>query len=144
MERELKERIRQPKISYSNGIQTRGRTANNVITATGFSGELSKDFGHQTTESYCKFWVHIKKHPFSPNTLSSLIFLTTNHKPAGKVQIKTWRSKKNDTHVVGWCSETDAMIGMWILAYLGGKNIQNLRHKDLPICSVIYDTVTLI
>ncbi len=27
------------------------------------------------------------------------------------------RSKKKAGQAVGWCSETEAMMGMWILAY---------------------------
>ena len=37
--------------------------------------------------------------------------------PAGNTHASMWRSKKNENHVVGWCSDTEAMIGMWILAY---------------------------
>lgn len=48
-----------------------------------------------------------------------MIFLIQNQRPAGKVQTRMWRSKKKETHVVGWCSDTEAMMGMWILAYLG-------------------------
>lgn len=51
-----------------------------------------------------------------PKTLSSFMFLITYHKPAGKVAMRICRSKKNENQVVGWCSETDAIIGMWILA----------------------------
>jgi len=40
----------------------------------------------------------------------------TNQRPAGKTQMRMCRSKKKETQVVGWCSDTDAMIGMWILA----------------------------
>ncbi len=36
----------------------------------------------------------------------------TNHRPAGKTHTRIWRSKKKDVHVVGWCSDTLAMIGM--------------------------------
>ena len=53
---------------------------------------------------------------YSQNTLSSLMFFTQYHTPAGKAQTRMWRSKKNETQVVGWCSDTDAMMGMWILA----------------------------
>lgn len=52
----------------------------------------------------------------SPNTRSSLMFLMQNQSPAGKVHTRMWRSKKKETQVVGWCSDTDAMMGMWILA----------------------------
>jgi hypothetical protein len=31
--------------------------------------------------------------------------------PAGKMKMSISRSKKNDGHAVGWCSDTDAMIG---------------------------------
>ena len=48
----------------------------------------------------------------SLKTRSSLMSLMTNQSPAGKTQLRMCRSKKNATHVVGWCSETDAMIGM--------------------------------
>lgn len=51
-----------------------------------------------------------------PKTRSSLMFLMQNQRPAGKVHTRMWRSKKKDTQVVGWCSDTDAIIGMWILA----------------------------
>jgi len=52
----------------------------------------------------------------SLNTRSSFISLIINQAPAGNTQTRMCRSKKNDTHVVGWCSDTDAIIGMWILA----------------------------
>lgn len=61
---------------------------------------------------------------YLPKTLSSLMFLIQNHSPAGKVHTRIWRSKKKETHVVGWCSDTEAMIGMWIFAYLVLKKIQ--------------------
>ena len=55
----------------------------------------------------------------------------TNHIPAGNMQTSMCRSKKNEVHVVGWCSDTLAMIGMWILAYLqvhcsgfGGERVE--------------------
>lgn len=51
-----------------------------------------------------------------PKTRSSLMFLMQNQRPAGKVQTRMWRSKKKDTQVVGWCSDTEAIMGMWILA----------------------------
>ena len=54
----------------------------------------------------------------SQKTLSSVRCFMTNHIPAGNMQTSMCRSKKNDVHVVGWCSDTLAMIGMWILAYL--------------------------
>lgn len=53
-----------------------------------------------------------------PKTRSSLMFLMQNQRPAGKVHTRMWRSKKKDTQVVGWCSDTDAIMGMWILAQL--------------------------
>lgn len=31
--------------------------------------------------------------------------------PAGKMKIIIWRSKKKDGQAVGWCSETEAMMG---------------------------------
>ncbi len=51
------------------------------------------------------------------------MFLMQNQRPAGKVQTRMCRSKKKETQVVGWCSDTEAMIGMWIFAYLstGGR-----------------------
>lgn len=51
-----------------------------------------------------------------PNTRSSLMFLMQNQRPAGKVHTRMWRSKKKETQVVGWCSDTEAMMGMWIFA----------------------------
>ena len=54
----------------------------------------------------------------SQNTLSSVRCFMTNHIPAGNMQTSMCRSKKNEVHVVGWCSDTLAIIGMWILAYL--------------------------
>lgn len=44
------------------------------------------------------------------------MFLMQNQRPAGKVQTRMWRSKKKETQVVGWCSDTEAIMGMWILA----------------------------
>ena len=38
-------------------------------------------------------------------------------RPAGATAGKKWRSVINDVHIVGWCSETDEIIGMWIRAY---------------------------
>ena len=55
----------------------------------------------------------------SQNTLSSVRYFMTNQIPAGKMQTSMCRSKKNEVQVVGWCSDTLAMMGMWILAYLG-------------------------
>lgn len=51
-----------------------------------------------------------------PKTRSSLMFFMQNQRPAGNVHTRMCRSKKNDTQVVGWCSDTEAMMGMWILA----------------------------
>jgi len=45
------------------------------------------------------------------------MLLMQYHKPTGKVVTRMCRSKKKENQVVGWCSDTDAMIGMWILAY---------------------------
>ena len=53
----------------------------------------------------------------SKNTLSSLIFLTQNCSPAGKVYTQIRRSKKKDTQVIGCCSDTDAIIRLCIFAY---------------------------
>lgn len=80
------------------------------------------------------------------------MFLMQNHRPAGKVQTRMWRSKKKDTHVVGWCSDTDAMMGMWILAYLwkegdergregkweggGGRDRRDVIHVELGALGV--------
>lgn len=64
-----------------------------------------------------------------PNTLSSLIFLMQNHRPAGKVHTRICRSKKKDTQVVGWCSDTDAIIGMCIFAYLVFKKLILFKMK---------------
>ena len=63
---------------------------------------------------------------YPPNTLSSVSLLITNHTPAGNRHTSTCRSKKNDVHVVGWCSLTLAMIGMCILAYLSGSKHNNI------------------
>lgn len=49
-------------------------------------------------------------------TRSSLIRLIVYHNPTGNVHTKMCKSKKNENQVVGWCSETDAIIGIWILA----------------------------
>lgn len=51
------------------------------------------------------------------NTLSSFTFLMQYHRPTGKVATKMCKSKKKLNHVVGWCSETEAMMGIWIFAY---------------------------
>ena len=50
------------------------------------------------------------------NTCSSLSSLKQRITPAGKRKTRNWRSMKNDGQAVGWCSDTDAMIGI----YLGG------------------------
>lgn len=41
-----------------------------------------------------------------------------------------WRSKKKETQVVGWCSDTEAMMGMWIFAYLGNTG-HRVKGEDL-------------
>lgn len=69
-------------------------------------------------KSKTKVFKTIFKYFLLPKTLSSLMFLIQNHSPAGKVHTRICRSKKKETHVVGWCSDTEAMIGMWIFAYL--------------------------
>lgn len=46
------------------------------------------------------------------------MLLMQNQRPAGKVQTKMCRSQKKETQVVGWCSDTDAMMGICIFAYL--------------------------
>lgn len=75
-----------------------------------------------------------KNQRFLPKTRSSLMFLMQNQSPAGKVQTRMWRSKKKDTHVVGWCSDTEAMIGMWIFAYLErwrkGRGKERKRERE--------------
>lgn len=50
-------------------------------------------------------------------TRSSLMCLIVYHKPTGNVHTNICKSKKNENHVVGWCSDTEAIIGMWIFAY---------------------------
>ena len=45
-------------------------------------------------------------------TRSVVRFLKHIQAPAGKSGTIMCRSKKKATQVVGWCSETDAMIGM--------------------------------
>ena len=77
-----------------------------------------------STHSFLNLVAHL------PNTLSSLIFFITSQSPAGNVQIRMCRSKKKDTHVVGWCSDTDAMIGMWILAYLKMTQYHHNMYKS--------------
>lgn len=76
-----------------------------AVTDIGFQDAAAATSGYQ-------WWFK----PFLPNTRSSLTFLMQNQRPAGNVQTRMWRSKKNETQVVGWCSDTDAMMGMWILA----------------------------
>lgn len=51
-----------------------------------------------------------------PKTLSSFTFLMQYHKPAGNVATNICKSKKKENHVVGWCSETEAIMGIWIFA----------------------------
>jgi hypothetical protein len=34
--------------------------------------------------------------------------------PAGKRNTRKWRSIKNEGHAVGWCSETEAIIGIYL------------------------------
>jgi len=36
--------------------------------------------------------------------------------PAGKKMTRKCRSKKKDVQGVGWCSDTDAMMGMYLRA----------------------------
>lgn len=70
-------------------------------------------------------------HGILPKTRSSLMFFMQNQRPAGNVQTRMCRSKKNETQVVGWCSDTDAMIGMWILAYLQMQgDIKSVKHTS--------------
>lgn len=52
----------------------------------------------------------------SPNTRSSVMLLMQYHRPTGNVVTRMWRSKKKENQVVGWCSDTDAMMGMCTLA----------------------------
>lgn len=35
---------------------------------------------------------------------------------------RMWKSKKKEDHDVGWCSDTDAMMGMLSLAYVGSSS----------------------
>ena len=49
------------------------------------------------------------------------MFKKQKYKPAGAKTVKKWRSKKKEDQVVGWCSETDAMIGINFLAYQQGR-----------------------
>jgi hypothetical protein len=36
-----------------------------------------------------------------------------------------WRSKKKEVQVVGWCSETEAMMGMYLVAYVGSSSVSD-------------------
>lgn len=44
-------------------------------------------------------------------------------KPAGKRKARMWRSKKKEDQVVGWCSDTEAMMGMCSFAYVGSSRV---------------------
>ena len=44
--------------------------------------------------------------------------------PTGASGTSMCRSKKKDVQVVGWCSETDAIIGMYFEAYVGSRRVR--------------------
>lgn len=45
-----------------------------------------------------------------------------------------WRSKKKVVQVVGWCSETEAIIGMYLVAYVGSSKV-----RERPVQRVILE-----
>ena len=47
------------------------------------------------------------------NIFPSELALKQWYKPDGMSMVSMWKSKKNDAHVVGWCSDTEAMMGMF-------------------------------
>jgi hypothetical protein len=61
---------------------------------------------------------------------SPLSFKRWNRKysPTGANGTMTCKSKKNDVQAVGWCSDTDAMMGMYFLAYVGSNSV-----KERPV-----------
>lgn len=42
--------------------------------------------------------------------------LRQRKRPGGTRMSRMCRSKKKELQLVGWCSETEAMMGMWALA----------------------------
>jgi hypothetical protein len=46
----------------------------------------------------------------------SVMLLKSVKRPTGARGTRMCRSKKKDVQVVGWCSETDAMMGMYLEA----------------------------
>ena len=50
------------------------------------------------------------------NNFPSVKFWNKKNKPTGAKGTATCRSKKKDVHAVGWCSDTEAMMGMYFLA----------------------------
>ncbi len=59
----------------------------------------------------------LKKHWMIFLFFKYIYWLLNYQSPTGKTHARTWRSKKNENHVVGWCSDTLAIMGIWILAY---------------------------
>ena len=57
-------------------------------------------------------------------------FLKQIQAPAGNSGTMMCRSKKKATQVVGWCSDTDAIIGIWILAYLERGDMGWSRRRE--------------
>lgn len=41
------------------------------------------------------------------------------------------RSRKYEAHVVGWCSDTDAMIGTCFVAYVGSSSERDLDDQEV-------------
>lgn len=54
--------------------------------------------------------------------------------PAGKMKIIIWRSKKNDGQAVGWCSETEAMMGTARSRMISSKRPAGLKGSTETHC----------
>ena len=52
--------------------------------------------------------------------------------PTGASGTMTWRSRKKVVQVVGWCSLTEAMMGMYFVAYVGSRSV-----RDRPVQRVM-------
>jgi len=46
------------------------------------------------------------------NIVASDNLLKQKYRPAGKRKRRMWKSNINDDHAVGWCSETEAIMGI--------------------------------
>ena len=112
--------------------QSQRRPAYRAMTSLTATDANTTMVGHKTSMSRTMAAVmyRLVTAAITISTLPSVGRRSDNTIPRGANMRSTCRSKKNDDQAAGWCSDTDAIIGMAALAYLT-RRTQQSNHSTV-------------